>query len=105
MRSQVDIRHLADAVENAQMILTKLDMLKEVDSQRTIMEIVSIYPNFVQNRWKRKVFKTKKAEGSYPDFDASCQFAMEIASEIASAANAWHISGLHGRVHDPRHRV
>ena len=82
VRSPEDIRHLADALENAQMILTKLDMLNEVNSQRTIMDIVSRYPSFVQNRWKRKVFKTKKAEGSYPDFDALCEFAMEISSEI-----------------------
>ena len=61
VRSPTDIRQLADDMQNAFLVLNQLEMLQEVNSQAVILEIVGRFPNYVQMRWRKLVFKTKSS--------------------------------------------
>ena len=56
--------------------------IREIDTQSSIMEIVTRLQPFLRNRWKRHVFEFKERTKEYPDFD---QFVKFIAREAEQA--------------------
>ena len=55
-------------LHNAFHILHDLDSLSEVNAQVIVFDIVSLLPNFVENRWSKNEFKSKCSSGSYFKF-------------------------------------
>ena len=56
-----DIQALSDELSSCVVTLRELDMLNEVDTQLTIIDIVHRFPRYIQNRWKTTVIDHKTA--------------------------------------------
>ena len=54
IRSPIEIQKLADELANAQMILLPMKQLHEVDTQCTIMDIVSRLPRYGHDKWVQR---------------------------------------------------
>ena len=81
-RSPKDIQQLADDMRNAEVVLKKLNTLKEVDSQTIILEIINRLPTYIQIRWKKKALQIKNDTDIYPDFVELVQFITLVAEEV-----------------------
>jgi hypothetical protein len=82
VKSAQEVQQLADDIKNAEMILSQLDMLNEVNSQSTIISIVGRLQPYLQIKWKKRALSTKKTKGSYPCFRELVEFVSDMASEV-----------------------
>lgn len=82
IKSPQDTQQFADDLGNAYLILSQLEMLNEINSQSDVFQIAERFPNYVQNRWKRKAVKVNKADGHYPKFEDFVEFVKDHAEEV-----------------------
>ena len=58
-----------------------MNMLTEVDIQRSIVKITDRLPMHLQNRWRKKAVNLKRKSGVYPDFAYLVNFVDNAAEE------------------------
>ena len=77
-----EIQQLADDMRNAQLVLEKLKMSKEVDSQAVVLDIIGRLPRYIQIHWKKVALEKKKKDDTYPEFDKLVEFVVEMAQDV-----------------------
>lgn len=82
VRSPAEIQQLADDVSNAELILKQLQMLSEVSSQSTILDIVNRLQPYIQIMWKNRALDIKREKSRYPSFSDLVKFIVVRASEV-----------------------
>ena len=76
------VQQLADDASAAYTTLKKLNMLGEVESQQTLLNIIQRLPSSIVNKWRKKALKMKQEEDSYPKFEHLVDFLTLVATEI-----------------------
>ncbi|KAG1714704.1 hypothetical protein GQR58_000941 [Nymphon striatum] len=82
VRTPFEIQSLADKLRNASLILNKLNTEPEINSQSSLIQILSRMPQFVQIKWKTLALENKRSKGVYPNFEDFVKFVADIAEEI-----------------------
>ena len=76
-----EFQQLADDLQAGLATLEKLDMVREIDTQQNMLEIVHRFPDFVQNKWKKRALQHKRDKGYYPSIADFVKFVSQIASD------------------------
>ena len=82
VRAPQEIQQLADDMQNALLILSRLGTLREVNSQAVILQLIGRFPNYVQLRWRKYDLESKKSTDLYPTFNELVEFVVDIAGEV-----------------------
>ncbi|KAG1669999.1 hypothetical protein GQR58_017185 [Nymphon striatum] len=82
VRTPFEIQSLADKLRNASLILNKLNTEPEINSQSSLIQILSRMPQFVQIKWKTLALENKRSKGVYPNFEDFVKFVADIAEEM-----------------------
>ena len=82
VRTPSDIRSLADEAANAVLILDASALYPEIDTQRTISNVVQRLAVHFGTRWCEKAIAYKRNHDKYPDFKEFVSFQDIIASEV-----------------------
>ena len=77
-----DIQELADELTSCVTTLNEMGKLHEIDTQRSIVDIVDRLPRYIQNRWKKSALSAKKNSGMYPDINSLLTFVCDTAEEV-----------------------
>ena len=83
IRNCKELRRFSDLVSSTQTVLSSLDRLTEVNSQRFIRSVVEKLQPYARNKWKNRVADYKELNDAYPDFKYMCKFIHKI-SEAAN---------------------
>lgn len=75
------LRDFSDDIKLCQETLKAMDMINEIDTQRSIVRVVEKLPNFLQARWRKQATSYKRIYGQYPHFDKLVDFITEAADE------------------------
>ena len=81
VRTPAELRRFADTMANAEVLLTKMNALREVDTQKSIGAIVDRLPQYVRTKWRKKALQLKRSTDKYPGFDVMVKFVSEIADD------------------------
>ena len=77
-----DIQELADDLTSCVTTLQEMDRLHEIDTQRTMIDIVDRLPKYAKHRWQKKAVELKRDTGSYPDIVKLMSFMCDLADEV-----------------------
>ena len=80
VRTPSDIRSLADEAANAVLILDAAALYPEIDTQRTISNVVQRLAVHFRTRWCEKAIAYKRKHDKYPDFKEFVSF-LDIISQ------------------------
>ena len=83
VRKPHELEYLADQLSVALTTLTKLDMLGEINTQESIIQILERCPDNVRSQWIKKALRDKRQNGKYPKFADFVEFVGEKSSEIS----------------------
>ena len=83
VRKPHELEQLADQLSVASTTLTKLDMLGEINTQESIIQILERCPDNVRSQWIKKALRDKRQNGKYPKFADFVEFVVEESSEIS----------------------
>ncbi|XP_077997424.1 uncharacterized protein LOC144450652 [Glandiceps talaboti] len=75
------LREFADDVRGCLETLGAVDRLNDVDSQERMVKVMSRLPIYLQSRWRKQAYKTKKDRARYPDFQECVEFLEMVAEE------------------------
>lgn len=75
------LQEFADTMRACKETLQAMNMLSEVDTQKSLPKIVERLPGYLQNRWRRQAVTTRRAYGRYPDFAHLVKFVDDAAEE------------------------
>ena len=76
-----DLQQLADELAMALTALKKLDMLSELNTQQSIIDILQRCQPYVRYRWRKKALEKKNNSQMYPDISDFVDFIKLVASE------------------------
>ena len=76
-----ELQQLADELKTGFTVLQKQGMVTEINTQQNILDILSRYPNYVKNKWRKHALDHKRKNSVYPDFAAFVEFASLMASD------------------------
>ena len=93
-----ELRRFSDLVSNTQAVLSSLDRLAEVNSQRFIRSVVEKLQPYARNKWKSKVVDYKELNDAYPDFKYMCKFIHKISEAANDTYYGQYESTSTGRV-------
>ena len=82
IKTAKEVQQLADDLKSGQETLSKIGKLQELDSQKSIIEIIQRLQPYLQTRWKKLALKVKKNENLYPSFSEFVDFMSQVASEM-----------------------
>lgn len=82
VRTGIEVQQLADDLKNAEMILSQINKLNEVDSQSTILTFVGRLQPYLQIKWKTRALDIKRMHGAYPGFYKLVEFLANAAADI-----------------------
>ena len=77
-----EISQFSDHISAAKSTLEKIDMLSEIDTQQSIVNMIQRCPHFVKIEWRKKALACKEKSGAYPDFATFSKFMSGIAANI-----------------------
>lgn len=78
----VGLLDFADDLSSCQATLDSLGLLAEIDTQRSIVNIVGKLPAYLQSRWRKKATADRSYHGWYPDFPELVDFVRTAAVEV-----------------------
>ncbi|KAG1690261.1 hypothetical protein GQR58_007609 [Nymphon striatum] len=82
LKSPTDLQQFADRLTNAQIILEKLEMTRDVDSQSMLINLTSKIQPFLQIQWKKHALTFKKSTGNYPLFSELVKFISDASVDM-----------------------
>ena len=82
IKTAKEVQQLADDLISGQETLSKIGKLQELDSQKSIIEIIQRLQPCLQTRWKKLALKVKKKKDLYPSFSEFVDFMSQVASEM-----------------------
>ena len=78
-----DMVMLADEIKAGHTALESLGMTGEIKSQQCIQDILTRFPNYVRNKWKKHSLKHKKSQTTYPSFENFVKFILDVADDAS----------------------
>ena len=85
-----DVQDLADDLQSCVITLKQTGQLSEIDTQKTIIDIISRLPRHIQNRWRKEAIEIRRDEGLYPNIEHLVQFVSEVADEVNDPVYGQH---------------
>ena len=77
-----DIQELADDLTTCVITLEEMDRLHEIDTQKTIVDLINRLPRYIQHRWQKKAIEIKRGTGTYPGIKELHSYICDIAEEV-----------------------
>lgn len=77
----IGLRRLADEVLNCERTLHAMNRTNEIDTNRSLMKIVSRLPYHLQNRWKSLAIRVLDDSSRYPNLTKLVEFLNKVAKE------------------------
>ena len=75
------LRDFADDIRGCLETLRAIDRLNDVDSQERMVKVMSRLPVYLQSRWRKKAYQTRKDKVRYPNFEECVEFLEMVAEE------------------------
>ena len=75
------LQELADDLRSCKETLEAVNKLEEIDTRRSMVQIVERLPQSLQCRWRKLVVKTLEAKGRYPSIAKLTHYVAEAARE------------------------
>ena len=82
MHRKEEIQELADELNSSVVALDQMGKLSEIDSQKTIVDIVDRLPRYVQIKWKKEALSVKRDTGVYPGIKRLQTFITSVAEDV-----------------------
>lgn len=81
VQSGQELQQLADELSMASTALKGINMLSEVDTQQSILDITQRCPNWVRAKWRNRALDCKRDNDRYPTFDEFVKYIQRLASD------------------------
>ena len=86
------LKQLSDDLCMALTALEKLEMYSEVNTEQSVLDILSRCQTYIQRRWRKKALEMKTKHDTYPSFKDFVEFIKLIASEACDPVYGSHQS-------------